>query len=397
VPPQYGPPGQYEPPPQQGGGAPYGGGPGRHAAPPQHSGPPQPPYNGQQPYGGQPPHGGQPGYGPPAGFGGPPPYLRNQPPRQRRSGLVLVFSLLGALVLIVTIGIVALTSGGDSTAAPNPTDSTLPTIPAPSTAPSAPSSSSAPSTTPPSPPPTRRTVQPTNKQIVTQNKLYVTGLLPASRCREPSARPTSRANVLKYYGQSLACLNKVWRPTVLETRNAFRAPRLVVYMGLSTTSPCGPINGAVYCSGNETIYMSATEDMDNYRKASKIWTRTDMAFTIAHEYGHHVQMLTGILQASHTREYDMTNRDLRLEESRRLELQASCLSAVYLGADKAFFPVSGEWARWWRWKVANHGDQWNPQRDHGDKKNHAWWSMRGFNSKNPGLCNTFTATRKTVS
>lgn len=232
---------------------------------------------------------------------------------------------------------------------------------------------------------------------MTQNKLYVTGFLPASKCKEPSQRPTSRSNVYAYYWRFLGCLNKVWAPTIRETRNAFRAPRLVVYVGRRATSPCGPASDAFYCSANETIYMSATEDMDNYRKFSKVWTRTDMAFTIAHEYGHHVQHLTGILRASRDREYDMSSRSQRLEESRRVELQASCLSAVYLGADKAYFPVSGSWATWWRWKVHNHGDQWNPERDHGDKKNHGWWSLRGFNSRNPGLCNTFTASPKMVS
>ena len=233
--------------------------------------------------------------------------------------------------------------------------------------------------------------------MVTQNKLYVTGLLPASRCAEPSARPTSRANVQAYYSRFLPCLNKAWRPTIVKAGYAFRAPKLVVYAGAPPASPCGPASSTgYYCGSNETIYMSATVDINNYRSYDKVWTRTDMAFTISHEYGHHVQMLTGILGASWDRQYELTSNDLRLEESRRRELQASCLSAVYLGADKRFFPVSGEWARWWRWMIANHGDQWNPVRDHGDKKYHSWWSLRGFNSKNPGLCNTFTASRQFV-
>lgn len=314
----------------------------------------------------------------------------------RRTGLIVTASVLGALALVAGATIVAM-NRSDETAPPVSSGTSVPTPQdggkGPTTLPT-----SEPSSAPPSPLPTRRPkAAPSNLQIVARNKLYITGVLPASRCREPSPRPTSRATVLAYYSQFLPCLDKVWRPTILETGNAFRSPRLVVYAARSISSPCGPMTGAHYCGSNETIYMNAIEDIDNYRKASKVWTRTDMAFTIAHEYGHHVQRLTGILEASWDRQHALSNRDLALEENRRRELQASCLSAVYLGANKKFFPVSGSFYRWWRWKVYNHGDQWNPQRDHGDKKNHGWWSMRGFNTGNPYLCNTFLAKRHEVS
>jgi uncharacterized protein len=309
--------------------------------------------------------------------------------------MIVTLGLLAALALVGGLTVVALSRSGDTgspTAGPSPGPSQRNGGAGPTEPPSV-----VPSTTP-RPLPTRRPkAPPTNLQIVARNKLYTTGVLPASKCREPSPRPTSRAAVRAYYAQFLPCLDKVWRPTVLEAGMPFRSPRLVVYAGRSVPSPCGPMTGAHYCGSNETIYMNATEDIDNYRKASKVWTRTDMAFTIAHEYGHHVQRLTGILEASWDRQNALSNRDAALEENRRRELQASCLSAVYLGANKKYFPVSGTWYRWWRWKVYNHGDQWNPQRDHGDKKNHGWWSMRGFNTGNPYLCNTFLAKRHEVS
>jgi len=49
-----------------------------------------------------------------------------------------------------------------------------------------------------------------------------------------------------------------------------------------------------------------------------------MAFLIAHEYGHHVQAMTGIFEASGSRETYINGVDAHLIESGRRELQASC-------------------------------------------------------------------------
>lgn len=390
-------------PPQ---GPPYQGPP-----PPYQGGPPQ----GQQQYAGMPP---QQQYGGPGG-GGPYGY-RGRPPKKSRTGLIAGIAVGAGLLVMALIAIPLLRSqnsaASDPTSGPTSTDVTPPQptrptetapptvttspppIPTePTTRPPAPTRT----TTKPKPKPTRTTPPPpTDTQVVQQNKLYVTGLLPASKCAEPRARPTSGRNVYGYYLLFKRCLDKVWYPTVKEAGHGFRSPGLIVYTSQSFSSPCGTASDGFYCGTNQTMYLSAHEDMKNwgdYPDVDRTWTRTDMAFTIAHEYGHHLQQLTGILQASWDRGYAMGSKDLELEESRRRELQASCFSAVYLGADKKYFPVSGNWGRWWRWKVYNHGDQWNPVRDHGDRMNHGWWSMRGFNSKNPGLCNTFTASRQMVS
>jgi len=128
-----------------------------------------------------------------------------------------------------------------------------------------------------------------------------------------------------------------------------------------------------------------------------LWTRTTMAVLIGHEYGHHVQAMTGILGASHTREDYINGVDEHLAESRRRELQASCLSGVYLGADKQYFSASSTWFEKWKYTVRNRGDEWNPQRDHGNKANHSRWSLAGFASGDPATCNTFAAKPATVS
>lgn len=232
-------------------------------------------------------------------------------------------------------------------------------------------------------------------RVVTQNPLYRVGRMPASRCKEPTSRPTSLANVKAYYSQFVQCLDKAWAPVIRKAGFQFWAPRLEVFSGDRRPTLCALTDSAAYCGG--VISMDADFDLQNYRRDDRLWTRTTMAFLIAHEYGHHIQRLTGILPASHTRELHINGIDAQLVESRRRELQASCLSGVYLGADRQYFPASGAWLRKWQFTVRNRGDEWNPQRTHGNKSNHSRWSRRGFDSADPGSCNTFAAKAATLS
>jgi hypothetical protein len=234
-----------------------------------------------------------------------------------------------------------------------------------------------------------------DNRIVLQNKLYKVGRIPASQCKEPTVRATSLAKVKLYYTQFLGCLNTAWAPVVREAGYQFTAPKLVAYLGHPASMGCDLTSSAVYCAG--TIYMSADYDLKNQATNDPLWTRTTMAFLIAHEYGHHVQAMTGILEASHHREMLLRSPAMKLLESRRRELQASCLSGVYLGADKLFFPARGSWLLKWNWTVGKRGDEWNPKRTHGNKTNHSRWSRAGFTAADPAACNTFTAKPSAVS
>ncbi|HEY9338765.1 MAG TPA: neutral zinc metallopeptidase [Kribbella sp.] len=232
-------------------------------------------------------------------------------------------------------------------------------------------------------------------RIVAQNPLYRVGRLPASHCKEPAIRPTSVANVRKYYAAYILCLDKVWKPVVEKAGFTFQSPRLDIFTGKTRTA-CDVQDSAAYC-GNGVISMNATFDIDNYRKYNKLWARTTMAHLVAHEYGHHIQHLAGISDASATRTAYANGADGPLLESRRIELQASCLSGAYLGADRSFFPVSGSWRQRWLWTISHRGDEWGTQRDHGSAKNHSRWTRRGFDAGSPAACNTFTASAASLA
>ncbi|MBB5978924.1 neutral zinc metallopeptidase [Kribbella solani] len=310
---------------------------------------------------------------------------------------VVVSGVVAVLLGVAGCGLVG-QSGGGSADRP-------PTVAAETTSSPSQSQSQSPSPSPtvstPSPSRTTPTVDSTaqllakQQRVLAQNPLYRVGRLPASRCKEPAVRPTSVANVRKYYAEFLRCLDKVWKPVVEKAGFTFQPVRLEVFTG-KTRTLCSVQDSAAYC-GQGTISMSADFDIRNYRKSDKLWTRATMAHLAAHEYAHHIQRLTGISAASSIRTNYLNGVDAPLQESRRLELQASCLSGAYLGADRSYFPVSGAWRERWRWAISHRGDEWGTQRDHGSSKNHSRWTRRGFDAAAPSACNTFTASAATVS
>jgi hypothetical protein len=139
----------------------------------------------------------------------------------------------------------------------------------------------------------------------------------------------------------------------------------------------------------------------NYWKQSPTMARAYATFTLSHEYGHHVQWLTGILNASWARQRAFSTYAAQLEESRRRELQASCLGGAVDGANKRNYPFSGGFMTQYNWVISNSGDQPGGVRDHGSIKNHAFWVTAGFNARHSytvaGNCNTFNASSAYVA
>jgi uncharacterized protein len=261
---------------------------------------------------------------------------------------------------------------------------------------------SAPSLRTPTPPGDRSTpiAQPTPDLVVQQkNKLYSTGKLAPSKCKEPAYRPTSKENVKAYYQALLVCLNKSWEPSVRKAGYEFHAPKLVIFDEGDETA-CGATDQvAQYCEADDgSVQMPWQDAVSDYR-VNKAQARVNMADGLAYVYGHHVQNLTGILEASTNREDEAPNEAARLLENRRSALQAACFSSVYLGADKTWFPLQGQLLEAWRYASRHSGDEDSEGKvhDHGSRKSVELWMQRGFTGVDPGSCNTFAATADKVS
>jgi uncharacterized protein len=232
-----------------------------------------------------------------------------------------------------------------------------------------------------------------------QNKLYAVGKLPAVTCKEPAIKPNSQSAILNYYKALLPCLNKAWAPVVTKAGYEFRAPKVLLQTNQVAANDCtGEESVAYYCPSDETINISWKEDLAYYKDsplAARIW----MMDTMAHEYGHHVQNMTEILTAAWSREGWAKTKAEKLEWSRREELQADCLGAAFLGANKKSLGLSGQKLDLWEWESQHTGDEYNPKkiRDHGSRKSHWYWSEPAFKSTSPASCNTFSAPSSKVS
>jgi predicted metalloprotease len=248
-------------------------------------------------------------------------------------------------------------------------------------------------TTPPPPPP------PSDSDIVTKNRIYKTGVQRSVNCRESGARANSAANARKYYANLIVCLNRAWPRQVALSGRTFAPPRLIAFTGPVSTPCSGNAPSSFYCSANRTIYMDAATDIKRYRQflsynnrsTAMAFLRADMSDTVAHEYGHHLQHLTGILRASSSIQYERSG-DAALQMSRRLELQATCLGNVFLGANKGSYGLNGGlFKSQLDWLHAHSGDEYGTVRDHGSREVVPRWANAGFKTRSPASCNTYVA------
>jgi hypothetical protein len=255
-----------------------------------------------------------------------------------------------------------------------------------------------------------QSAQPTTKSVssdttvVRNNKLYKTGAIAASKCKEVRG-PLSTAKAVKAYDQSMVnCMWAAWAPTLKAVgANYHIKPTLVIY-GTRAKTYCGTIASptSYYCGHGvkAEIYIPANYVV-NFYKQNAAYGRAYATNTIAHEYGHHVQYMTGILTASWSRQYAFTTTAAKLEESRRRELQASCLGSAMIGANKRYYPMSGALYTQWKYVVSHSGDIKGYPRDHGSFANHNFWSTSGFNASSSATyakyCNTFNAASSRVS
>ncbi len=241
-------------------------------------------------------------------------------------------------------------------------------------------------------------VDPSNaQQVVSDNTLYAQGGLPNGDCPARDLGSASRARQTVFYQSLMACLDNEWRSVVEGAGYAYQEPGLVVFDSPVDT-PCGtasPEDGrtlAFYCPGDTVMYA----DVPQMRR---FFDNIDVAYAIVigHEFGHHIQQETGMLQAYDDLIYD--NFSNRLELSRRVELQASCMGGLFLGAVADTFPMDATRLRQLQQVAGSFGDEPGgaaSKRDHGSGASNRQWIFAGYSDNDTATCNTFTASSSNV-
>ncbi|MCV3206902.1 zinc metallopeptidase [Mesorhizobium sp. YC-39] len=109
----------------------------------------------------------------------------------------------------------------------------------------------------------------------------------------------------------------------------YEDPKLVLFSG-QIRSACGFASSAAgpfYCPGDHKVYLDTTffQQLDRQFGASGDFAQ---AYVIAHEVGHHVQNLTGILPKFNQMRQQMGEAEAN-HMSMQVELQADCFAGVW--------------------------------------------------------------------
>ncbi len=127
----------------------------------------------------------------------------------------------------------------------------------------------------------------------------------------------------------LAETEDVWNGIFQSQGMTYEEPTLVLFGG-QVRSACGYASSAAgpfYCPNDHKVYL----DTSFFQQlASQFGASGDFAqaYVIAHEVGHHVQNLTGILPKFNQMRESMTEADAN-QMSMRVELQADCFVGVW--------------------------------------------------------------------
>ncbi|MBP5326582.1 MAG: zinc metallopeptidase [Bacteroidales bacterium] len=142
--------------------------------------------------------------------------------------------------------------------------------------------------------------------------------------------PTAEEEQLKDFAEKiLASTEDVWEAQFKKMGKTYKAPKMVLFHG-SVQSGCGNASSAMgpfYCSADECVYL----DLDFFNEMPKsLGAGGDFAYAyvIAHEVGHHVEHLLGILDEAHSNMSRVSETE-KNKISVRIELLADFYAGVW--------------------------------------------------------------------
>lgn len=197
--------------------------------------------------------------------------------------------------------------------------------------------------------------------------------------------------------KALDSLNRTWEPLFKRSNIAFDQPTLHFYQG-GTQSGCGAAQSAMgpfYCPTDQGIYIDTSfyDQLDQQLGAKGDFARY---YVIAHEYGHHVQKLTGLADQIHSAQKQAGGAQANALQV-RMELQADCYAGVWAGQHRDLIePGDMEEGLTAARAIGddtlqrNSGQQVSPESfTHGSSEQRMQWLKRGIETGNDEACDTF--------
>ena len=239
----------------------------------------------------------------------------------------------------------------------------------------------------------------------------LTGLAGGTTGGDQPAEPITQCDTGEQANASIDCLlggasdslDTYWSSELPKLGATYRSTNIVLFTD-STDTGCGGATsdvGPFYCPPDETIYIDTAfyDDLTN-RFGATAGPLAEM-YVVAHEWGHHIQNITGIMNGLDLQTTGPTS------DSVRLELQADCFAGAWVGAaptitdeDGVAFlePVTDEQIQNALSAAAAVGDdriqsstqgQVTPETwTHGSSESRQKWFQIGYKG-GPDACNTF--------
>lgn len=341
------------------------------------------------------------------------------PPYRPKSntGMIVTITLVSVLVVVGgLIGVLATVDGGKrkptsvadsgydypppgtsstsgSPASATPTSAQRPTSSAP-TARTTPRTTRTTTSTPSGPKPVYRTKD--NPLFAGENGTNTV------TCNLPRWQSTPAA-AQAFFNAAMPCMEAAWAPVLQRANLPWIRPKIAFPSGKRWESGCGVADStkedvaAFYCAPDLTIYMPF-EGLQTNVNGSKIGAYLAL---FAHEYGHHVQSLSGSLKAAHNESYELgPDSAAGLEIQRRKELQAQCFGGMWFAAAwNGKGSITDAVVRDMLADGYTRGDDNNPgaPRDHGKRQNYGAWQKQGYEKNRTYQCNTYLAPANSVS
>jgi uncharacterized protein len=217
-----------------------------------------------------------------------------------------------------------------------------------------------------------------------------------------SQLPTSgdQAELRDFVGVVVKETEDLWTEVFAASNEDYPEPNVVLYTNQVDTA-CGAADssaGPFYCPGDAKVYIDLSF-YDQLREQFGAPGDFAQAYVLAHEVGHHIQNITGVLP-----EFNQMRQSMSQEEANaysvRVELQADCYAGVWANyAGQEDLLESGDVEEALN-AASQIGDDTLQKRmqgfavpktfNHGTSAQRKTWFERGYRSGNPNDCDTFS-------
>ena len=234
----------------------------------------------------------------------------------------------------------------------------------------------------------------------------------------PTARRTSapQDQMGRFVSKVLGSTELQWKQIFARDGRIYRSPVLVLYRG-ATHASCGgeaqSAMGPFYCPADQKVYLDTSffDQIATRFHGCDVGSKTcqfSQAYVIAHEVGHHVQNLLGILPKAQQAQRAAGSRAAANHVQVQVELQADCFAGVWANREnemlrsegRPLFIEPGDVEAALR-TAAAIGDDTLQKRargyavpdsfTHGTSEQRQRWFNAGFRSGSLSNCNTFAA------